>query len=270
MPNKGWRSKGDNGIRRSPRQTGKTCGRPFSAPRKARETTAKTTKIADPKYINDSEVRILTDSEIQILASMGAAIPGFDDSDEAQADNRLEDESHQDKTEQDRQAQDRIDETAQVTAESDTTESTPDIFKSPVGQVVQISQRALEKEIALEVEVTVQRQGFKYVGPPLISETEAQVTSSDSDDNVPVATLLRKEKGTTLSQQQIQDCQEGPKGEKAIGVTVSKTFEGVEFRGIVDRFRNVRQRMYYGYPGGVLCTQYRSTGHSTHFFFCAN
>jgi hypothetical protein len=25
-----------------------------------------------------------------------------------------------------------------------------------------------------------------------------------------------------------------------------------------------------GYPGGVLCTQYRSTGHSTHFFFCAN
>jgi hypothetical protein len=26
----------------------------------------------------------------------------------------------------------------------------------------------------------------------------------------------------------------------------------------------------FGYPGGVLCTQYRSTGHSTHFFFCAN
>jgi hypothetical protein len=25
-----------------------------------------------------------------------------------------------------------------------------------------------------------------------------------------------------------------------------------------------------GYPGGVLCTQYRSTGHSTHFVFCAN
>jgi hypothetical protein len=25
-----------------------------------------------------------------------------------------------------------------------------------------------------------------------------------------------------------------------------------------------------GYPGGVLCTQYRSTGHSTHFYFCAN
>ena len=86
MPDKGWRSKGDKGIRRSPRQTGKTCGRPFSAPRKAREITAKTTKIADPKEINDSEVRILTESEIQILASMGAAIPGFDDSAEAQAD----------------------------------------------------------------------------------------------------------------------------------------------------------------------------------------
>ena len=136
MPDKGWRSKGDKGIRRSPRQTGKTCGRPFSAPRKARETTAKTTTMT-AKETNDSEVRILTESEVEILASMGAAIPGFEDSDEAQADNRLEDESHQDKTEQDRQAQDRIEETAQVTAESDTTESTPDIFKSPVRQVVQ-------------------------------------------------------------------------------------------------------------------------------------
>ncbi len=132
MPDKGWRSKGDKGFRRSPRQTGKTCDRPFSAPRKARETTAKTTKIADLEEIIDSGVRILTDSEVQILASMGAAIPGFDDSDEAQADNRLEDESHQDKTEQDRLEQDRCEETSQVTAESDTTESTPDIFKSPV------------------------------------------------------------------------------------------------------------------------------------------
>ncbi len=51
--------------------------------------------------------------------------------------------------------------------------------------------------------------------------------------------------GSTLSLQQIHDCQEGPKGEKAIGVTVSKTFEGDEFRGIVDRFRKARQRMYY-------------------------
>ena len=61
MPDKGWRSKGDKGIRSSPRQTGKTCGRPFSAPRKARDTTEKTTKIT-AKETNDSEVRILTAS----------------------------------------------------------------------------------------------------------------------------------------------------------------------------------------------------------------
>ncbi len=137
MAEKGWRSKGDKVFRRIPRQKGKTCGRPFSAPRKARETTAKTTKIADPKEINDSEVRILTESEVAIIASMGDALPGFEHSDEAQPDNRLEEESHQDKTERDKAQQNRVpqdkgEETAQVTAESDTTESTPDIFKSPV------------------------------------------------------------------------------------------------------------------------------------------
>ena len=142
------------------------------------------------KEINDSEVRILTESEVQILASMGAAIPGFDDSEEAQGGNSLEDESNHDKSEQDRLPHDRSEETAQVTAMSDTTESTPDIFRSPVRQDVQISQRALEKEIVIEVEDTRQRQGFKYVGPPIISETEQQGNSSDSDDNIPVATLL--------------------------------------------------------------------------------
>jgi hypothetical protein len=78
-----------------------------------------------------------------------------------------------------------------------------------------------------------------------VAETEAQDEGSDSDDNVPVATLIRKEKDTTLSLQQIQDCQEGPKGDKAIGVTVAKIFEGVEFRGIVDGFRSTRQIKYY-------------------------
>ena len=97
MADKGWRSKGDKVFRRSPRQKGKTCGRPFSAPRKARETTAKTTKIADPKEINDSEVRILTESEVQMITSIDEAVPGIEDSDEAQQDNRLEDKSQQDK-----------------------------------------------------------------------------------------------------------------------------------------------------------------------------
>ena len=135
MTDKGWRSKGDKGFRRSPRQTGKTCGRPFSAPRQARQTTAKTKKIADPKEINDREVRILTESELQMLASMGAAtsIPGFDDSEEAQGGNSLDDESNHDKTDQDRLPHDRSEETAQVTAMSDTTESTPYPYPYPTG-----------------------------------------------------------------------------------------------------------------------------------------
>ena len=31
--------------------------------------------------------------------------------------------------------------------------------------------------------------------------------------------------------------------------------------------RKVVELLVSGYPGGVLCTQYRSTGHSTHFVF---
>jgi hypothetical protein len=87
MADKRWWSKGDKVFRRSPRKQGKTCtcGRPFIAPRKARETTAKTTKIkiADPKEKNDSEVRILTESEVQMIISMDEAVPGIEDSDEA-------------------------------------------------------------------------------------------------------------------------------------------------------------------------------------------
>ena len=64
MPEKGWRSKGDKGIRSSPRQRGKTCGRPFSAPRKARDTRAETTTLTEPKERQDSEVRVLTETEI--------------------------------------------------------------------------------------------------------------------------------------------------------------------------------------------------------------
>ena len=91
----------------------------------------------------------MTESELQILSSMGPAIPGFDDSEEAQGGNSLEDESNHDKTDHDRLPHDRSEETAQVNAMSDTTDSTPDIFRSPVRQVVQISERALEKEIAI-------------------------------------------------------------------------------------------------------------------------
>jgi hypothetical protein len=52
-------------------------------------------------------------------------------------------------------------------------------------------------------------------------------------------------KSKTLTLKEIQDCKEGPVGERAIGVTIAKTFDGVEYRGTVDSFRTVRKRIYY-------------------------
>jgi hypothetical protein len=50
---------------------------------------------------------------------------------------------------------------------------------------------------------------------------------------------------TSLTQEQIKDGQEGPKGEKAIGVTIAKTFDEVQFRGVIDKFRGERGRYIY-------------------------
>jgi hypothetical protein len=41
--------------------------------------------------------------------------------------------------------------------------------------------------------------GKPFLGMTFDPETEAQVESSDSDDNVSIAASIRKEKGTTLS-----------------------------------------------------------------------
>jgi hypothetical protein len=61
-----------------------------------------------------------------------------------------------------------------------------------------------------------------------VDETEQQDKSSDSEDEIPVLTLVRQEKGVTLTSQQIQDCRDGThtQGERAIGVSVAKLFGG--------------------------------------------
>ncbi len=56
---------------------------------------------------------------------------------------------------------------------------------------------------------------------------------------------MRKEKGQFLSAQLIEDCNNGPLGERAIGVTIAKTFNGVQYRGTIDSFRTARKRFYY-------------------------
>jgi hypothetical protein len=52
-------------------------------------------------------------------------------------------------------------------------------------------------------------------------------------------------KMSTLTLQQIDECKVGPLGEAAVGKTVAKMFDGVEFRGEVDRFRTERKRFVY-------------------------
>ncbi len=78
-----------------------------------------------------------------------------------------------------------------------------------------------------------------------MDETEAQDNSSDSEDEIPLATLVRRVEGKSLTLQEIEDCKNGPIGQKAVGVTIAKTFDGVEFKGTVDRFRQARTRFYY-------------------------
>ncbi len=75
MADKGWRSKGDEVLRRSPRQQSKKCGRPFSAPRKVRETTPKKPKTVETNETEDSDIRVLTHSEVEMILSMEDVVP---------------------------------------------------------------------------------------------------------------------------------------------------------------------------------------------------
>ncbi len=57
-------------MRRSPRKKGKTCGRPFSAPRIVRQNTRKTPKIVKTNEKEDSDIRVLTESEVEMIVTM--------------------------------------------------------------------------------------------------------------------------------------------------------------------------------------------------------
>jgi hypothetical protein len=124
--------------------------------------------------------------------------------------------------------------------------STPDIFKSPEiieGRVPGSITSETTSGFRIEERTTQSRK--KYKGVRVVPETEAQERSSDSEDNVPVVSLLRPKSSSTLSLLQIEECKVGPVGELAVGKPVAKMFDGVEFRGIVDRFRTERKRFVY-------------------------
>jgi hypothetical protein len=147
MPERSWKGKGEAVPRRSPRKRGKTCGRPFKAPRQVQETIQEIITVTETET-NDSQVQVITETN-----------------------------------------------DSQVN---------------------------------------------------FVPETEKQDVSDDSDDNVPMASLLGpKTLIGSLTFQQIKDCKEGPQGDKAVGVTVAKIFDGVEFKGLVDSFRTERKRYIY-------------------------
>jgi hypothetical protein len=89
------------------------------------------------------------------------------------------------------------------------------------------------------------KEKVKFKGVAFVPETEQQIASNDSDDDVPLAMLLRPKTAGSLTLEQIQECKEGPLGDKTIGKTVAKTFDGVKYTGIVDRFRTERKRHIY-------------------------
>ena len=65
MSDKGWKSKGAKVPRRSPRKQGKTCGRPFNAPR------TKTVKQKTVAEVQECQVQVIekvsvTDKDSQV------------------------------------------------------------------------------------------------------------------------------------------------------------------------------------------------------------
>ena len=149
-------------------------------------------------------------------------------------------------------AQDNAEQTGHV---SDTTGSTPDIFKSPDrrdttniqtrSEIVRqkspdkIGQTEVQNPFMIELKRKIElRKQAKFKGVTFVPETQLKDGSDESDDDIPVATLLKpKPVLCSLGFQQIKDCREGPQGAKAVGVAVAKMFDGVEFRGTVDSFR---------------------------------
>jgi hypothetical protein len=76
-------------------------------------------------------------------------------------------------------------------------------------------------------------------------DLDTQESEADSDDHIPLVRLLRPTTTTSLTEDQIAACQEGPIGPRSIGVKVAKTFGDEKFEGTIDSFRVQRGRCIY-------------------------
>jgi hypothetical protein len=142
MTDRGWLSKGDKVPRRSPRKRGSKCDRPFTAPRQVipPSTNRKSAprqvipprpdpKDVDPKDKQDSDVQFVTDSEVQQIR---LRVETNVDSTNSELQIITETQNQRDVTAKRQRVPEARAETVQETIFSDTTESTPEICRSPV------------------------------------------------------------------------------------------------------------------------------------------
>ena len=247
MERRGCQNKGDKAPRRSPRRQKKTCGRPFTAPRtgKSPKTVSKGKTSAaqlvqeDGLDTQDSQVKQISETEndrdIQARTAEEAHvipfIPGIRLMSEREADEVarhgevLRWSSDEDGNN-----------TPKTTLGSDTTDSTPDCLKSPVQSEGRVPGEIVIDKIRAYV-IAASPKSLTYDGPSFIPETEIQESSGDR----PVVRSLRNRQKITLSLQQITDCQDGPLGDRALGVKIAKSFGGYEYRGTVDKVRGDKE-----------------------------
>jgi hypothetical protein len=129
------------------------------------------------------------------------------------------------------------DNTDKTTLGSDTTGSTPDLFKSPEQSKGRVA-GSIVTDIISDYVIQASPKAKVYPqGVVFVPETELEERAVVITEDRPVVRSLRNRQKVEMSLQQITDCQEGPKGERAIGVSIAKSFGGYEYRGIVDKIR---------------------------------
>ncbi len=148
MPEKGWKSKGDKEPRRNPRKRGKTCGRPFKAPRPVSDAVERDSDVVLLTTDTDSQVQVITETENERdlrgrrrtvmlsereaneMSKYGEVMINYSSSDDGK-------EVRQDTPQQ-------------TTLESDATGSTPDIFKSLVLRLFRQSQQTQTQYLIIQ------------------------------------------------------------------------------------------------------------------------
>ena len=252
MPDKNWKGKGGALPRRSVRKRGKTCGRPFTAPRLVEETVKEIITVTETET-QDSQVQLITETEndrdIQARQEVAPVVIPFIKGIKLLSEREADEMARHGEV-----LRYSTDSDPEVVTEggpdrtfgSDTTGSTPDICKSPDMVQERVSVSLVTATIPpFEIEAISDKRQFVYNGVSTVKESEAQKSDDDSDDDVPIARVVLQSKQNSLTRQQIADCKDGPLGEKALGVTVAKHFDGVEYRGTVDSWRSARKRSYY-------------------------